>query len=278
MKKFFFAVTFPFVAIALIFPSASRLHAQNAITFPLSLSYASTYWWRGIELNGRSVGVMWLGAGMEIGNTGLTVNFYSALSQDYLIQSDESQIAYEDYRKTQKSKSEFDYGLSYSRTIADIFTIETSLYYVHFPFFEDDTALTADPSFIEASLSFAIKTILNPKLTVFYDYYVEETTAGTPVNEDYYVHFALSQPIVEADGFTFSLGGWVGYYNNAYLHASGFSDAGLSAGISYSKGAATYNSTLYYARSLTKDFQIEYDGVGILKNHVWVEFEVIYKL
>lgn len=278
MKKIFFAVTLPFVAIALIFSGVSQLHAQNAIAVPLSLSYASTYWWRGVELNGRSVGVMWLGAGLEIGNTGLTLNFYSALSQDYLIQTDESQPAYEGYKNTQKAKSEFDYGLSYEKTIAEIFTIGAGLYYVHYPFYNDDATLTANPSFIEASLSLGIKTILNPKLTVFYDYYIEETDAKTPVNEDYYVNLALSQPLIEADGFTFTLGGWVGYYNNAYLDASGFSDAGISAGFGYSKGKATYNGTLYYARSLTKDFQVEYENVGVLKNHLWVEFEIIYKL
>ncbi len=246
--------------------------------FPVSLSYASTYWWRGIELNGRSVGVMWLGAGIEFGNSGFSANFNSAVSQDYLIQNDESKTGYDEYKNMQKAKSEFDYGLSYSKTIAEIFTIETSMYYVQYPFYEDDATITSDPSFIEASLAFGIKTILNPKLTVYYDYYVEETSASTPVNEDYYINLAITQPLYDADGFTFSLGAWAGYYNNAYLNAAGFSDAGISAGLGYSKGAGTFNSTLYYARSLTKDFQIEYEDAGVLKNHIWTEFEIIYKL
>lgn len=278
MKKFFFSVTLCFFSIALNFSSISQVRAENSISIPLSINYASTYWWRGIELNGRSVGVLWLGAGIELGNTGFSLNVNSGLSQDYLCQGDEGQSSYEEYHNAQKAKSEFDYGLSYDRTIAEIFSFTASLYYINYPFYDSDSSLTADPSFIEASLALGIKTLLSPKLTVYYDYYIEESDAKTPVNEDYYVNFALSQPIVDADGFTFTLGGWIGYYNNAYLDASGFSDAGVSMGFGYSKGNATYNSTLYYARSLTKDFQIEYENVGVLKNHLWVEFEVIYKL
>lgn len=278
MKKFSPFTMFIFAAILLISMHNSILYANSVLSIPLSINYASTYWWRGVELNGRSVGVLWLGLGIELVGSGLTFNVYSAISQDYLSQSDSSDLEYNMHKKTQKAKTEFDYGFNYEKTIAEMFVIGVGLYYIHYPFYDEDKNLNADPSFLEASLSFGAKTILNPKLIIYYDYYVEENDAQTPVNEDYYLNLSFSQSLLEYNEFSFSLGCWIGYYNNAYLDAKGFSDAGISSGFSYVKGNATFNSVLYFARSLTKDFQIEYKSVGILKNHIWVEFEMIYKI
>jgi hypothetical protein len=258
------------------------LSAESAIRVPLSMSYNSTYWWRGVELNGKGVGVLWLGAGLELAGTGLTFNVYSAVPEDYLVQSDTSTPERQANRDYQKSITEFDYGFSYERAIGDMLTVGASLYYVHYPFYDELDPAALDTSFIEGSIFIGVKTILNPKVTFFYDYFTEERIGAdgeeTPVNEDYYIHFALSQPLIESQGFTFSLGGWVGYYNNAYYEASGWSDAGATLAFTHTHGDATFTGNFNYARSLTKDFQVEYTDVGVLKNHLWVEFEVTYKI
>ncbi|MCX7679268.1 MAG: hypothetical protein N2316_08600 [Spirochaetes bacterium] len=276
MKKFFFFVTISLVTIMLIFVSTSTLSYAN-FNIPLSLSYASTYWWRGVELNGRSIGMLWLGAGLELGNSGFSANVYSGISQDYLSQTDDEN-SYSEFKKVQKAKTEIDYGINFERAVSEIFTIGAGLYFINYPYYEEDPSLSADPSFIEASLSLGAKTILNPKLSLYYDYYIEENSQKTPVNEDYYINISLTQPILQEGGFSFSAGCWIGYYNNAYLNATGFSDAGISASFSFVKDTATFTSSLFYARSLTSDFQVEYESVGVLKNHIWVEFEAIYKL
>jgi len=259
--------------------------AESAIRVPLSMSYNSTYWWRGVELNGKGVGVLWLGAGLELAGTGLTFYVYSAVPEDYLVQSDTSTPERQANRDYQKSITEFDYGLSYERSIGDMITIGAGLYYVHYPFFDELDPAALDTSFIEGSVFVGVKTILNPKVTFFYDYFMEERIGAdgeaTPVNQDYYINFALSQALIEAQGFTFSLGGWVGYYNNAYFELSGWSDAGVTLGFVHTQGDATFTGNFNYARSLTKDFQKEYTnvtGMGVLKNHLWVEFEVTYKI
>ncbi|MBP7583664.1 MAG: hypothetical protein KBA61_06500 [Spirochaetes bacterium] len=266
-------------AASFILPAPAT--AESAISIPLSVSYNSTYWWRGVELNGKGVGVLWLGAGLEIAGTGLTFYVYSAISEDYLIQSDVSTPDRQANRDFQKSITEFDYGASWEKTFNETITVGASFYYVHYPFYDEAGPGAPDPTFLEASVFVGYKTVLNPKITLFYDYYVEESDSDTPNNEDYYVHFAVSQALMEVQGFSFTLGAWIGYYNNAYMDRSGWSDAGANAGISFSHGDASFTSSFNYARSLTEDFQIDYSNVtdmGILKNHMWLEFEAIYKI
>jgi len=282
MKKLLMMSIAAMMLLSLGFAAPADLSAESAIRVPLSMSYNSTYWWRGVEINGKSVGVLWLGAGIQVGNTGLILNAYAALPEDYLIQTDKTAGPHEDHYMTQKSITEFDYGATYETDIAGIATLGLGAYYVHYAFFDEANPSAIDPSFIETSLSLALKTFLTPKITFYYDYFMEERTGRdgkpTPVNEDYYINFALSQALIEAQGFTFSVGGWVGYYNNAYLEASGWSDAGVTLGFTYSHGDASFGGNFNYARSLTEDFQVEYSDVGVLKNHLWVEFDVSYKI
>lgn len=265
--------------------------AESAIRVPLSMSYNSTYWWRGIELNGKGVGVLWLGAGLELAGTGLTFYVYSAVPEDYLVQSDTSTPETQVHRDYQKSITEFDYGFSYEKTIGEMLTIGAGLYYVHYPFYDELNPAAINTSFIEGSVFVGIKTVLNPKVTFFYDYFLEERTGTdgrkTPVDRNYYVNFALSQALIESQGFTFTLGGWVGYYDNAYYELKGWSDAGVTLGFVHTHGDATFGANFNYARSLSKDFQLQYTtagadpsigNVGVLKNHLWVEFEVTYKI
>lgn len=291
MKRSFavFLATAALFAAVIVMPAG--VQAESAIRVPLSVSYNSTYWWRGVELNGKGVGVLWLGAGLELAGTGLTFYVYSAVPEDYLVQSDTSTPETQAHRDYQKSITEFDYGFSYEKAVTDIVTVGAGLYYVHYPFYDELIADAIDTSFIEGSVFIGVKTILNPKVTLFYDYFLEERKGAdgenTPVNQDYYVNFALSHALIDAQGFTFTLGGWVGYYNNAYYELKGWSDAGVTVGFVHTRGDATFGANFNYARSLTSDFQTKYStlgadpaicNVGVLKNHLWVEFEITYKI
>jgi hypothetical protein len=276
-------------AVSVFLMKTEKAGAADGITIPLSVSYNSTYWWRGVELNGRNVGVLWLGVGAELGDTGLALQFFSALSQDYLVQSDDSSVAYKNYHDTQKSLTEFDYGVSYAKEIEGLVNIEAALYYIQYAFYDEVNSSAVNPSFIEASLALEMTTILSPKISLYYDYYVDERIGAdgkeTPVNQDYYLNFSLSQTLLEAQGFRFGLSAWVGYYNNAYLEAEGWSDAGINAALSFESGATSFEGSFNYARSLSGDFQIEYteadypnNSVGVLKNHLWITFGVTYKI
>lgn len=248
---------------------------ERFIRVPLGLSYSSSYWWRGVELNGKDIGIVWANAGLELGSTGITIFGAAGLSEDYLLYDNSG---YEDYRRGQKSLSEFDYGASYSVTVAEKVAIGAGVAYIHYAFYDALDKNATNPSFVEGSLSVGLKTVLNPTLYFYYDYYVEESAAKTPQNEDYYIRLTVSHDIMAKNDFTFTGGAWAGYYNNAYLEHKGWSDAGLSLTIGYTAGDATFRGAAYYARSLSGDFQLEDADAGKMKNHLWAEFAVTYKI
>ena len=282
MKKFMITAFTGFAAFLLSLSAAPTAHAagESFLKVPVSLSYSSTYWWRGVELNGKDIGVAWGSAGLELGDTGLTLSAAAGLSEDYMLQTDDSTDDYKTNKKSQKALTEYDYGISYAAEFADLVSLGLGVMYVHYAYYDEADSTAIDPSFWEGSFSLGIKTVLNPTVNFYYDYYVEERTGSdgtkTPVNEDYYVKFSVSQDVYSADGFTFGIGAWAAYYNNAYLEADGWSDAGISLRTSKETGNARFSGAAYYARSLSSDFQKEYTGVGKLKNHLWAEFGVGY--
>ncbi|MFH0976980.1 MAG: hypothetical protein V1874_14450, partial [Spirochaetota bacterium] len=75
------------------------------------------------------------------------------------------------------------------------------------------------------------------------------------------------------DGFAFSLGAYVGYYNNAYFDMSGWSDAVATAGISKNYKNIAFISGFNYGRTLGKDFRECSYNLG-KKNHFWASFGV----
>lgn len=278
MKKLSLALTALALSTALFGGvTATGAHAEEStfLRAPLALSYSSSYWWRGVELNGKDVGVVWANAGLELGGTGISLFVAAGLPEDYLLYNNSG---YESYHKTQKTLSEFDYGAGYSTTIADIVNLGVSLVYIHYPFYDEADPGAIDPSFIEGSLSVGLKTVLNPTVYAYYDYYVEESAAKTPQDEDYYLKFSVSHDILSAGDFTFTAGAWVGYYNNAYLEREGWSDAGASLAIAKSVADASFRGAVYYARSLSTDFQLEDSEAGRMKNHLWAEFGMSYKI
>jgi len=240
---------------------------ESSVTVPVSLSYSSTYWWRGVELNGKGVGVIWPGAGLSVGD--LSFNVAAGISQDWIVQEDS---ASKDYAK---SITEMDYGVSYSLELGPA-AIGLGVTYVQYPYYDEVNKEATDPSFVEGAVSLGLKTILNPKVSFYYDYYVEsyDNDAGeeVPQSEDYYVTFSLSQDLISTeDGFTFTLTGLVGYYNNAYLEREGFSDAVIKAEAAKKYKDITFVSNVNYARTLGKDFK---DANGGLKNTIWASFGI----
>ena len=283
MKKIMLSLLAGAAALTFSFSAATTAHAagESFLKVPVSLSYSSAYWWRGVELNGKDVGVVWGSAGLELGDTGIALSAAAGLSEDYLLQTDDSTDAYKTNKKSQKALTEYDYGISYSAEFADLVSLGLGVMYVHYAYYDEADSTAVNPSFWEGSLSLGLKTVLNPTVNFYYDYYVEERIGNdgteTPVDEDYYLKFSVSQDVYSADGFTFGVGAWVAYYNNAYLEADGWSDAGISLSTSKEVGSASFNSAVYYARSLSSDFQTEYtNSVGKLKNHLWAEFGVSY--
>jgi hypothetical protein len=277
MKKSLLVLVASAATIALLGTAGSGPAAaeDSFIRVPLGLSYSSSYWWRGIELNGKDVGVAWANAGLELGSTGITLFAAAGLSEDYLLYDN---TGFEDYRQGQKSLSEFDYGVSYSVTVAEKVSIGLGAAYIHYPYYDALVKDATDPSFAEGSLSVGLKVPLNPTLSVYYDYYVEESAAKTPRDEDYYARFSVSHDLLSKNDFTFTAGAWAGYYNNAYLEREGWSDAGLSLAIGFAAGDASFRGAAYYARSLSSDFQLEDADAGKMKNHFWSEFGVSYKI
>jgi hypothetical protein len=240
---------------------------SSFIRVPVGISYNSVYWWRGVELNGKGVGVFWPSVGLELGETGFALSVAAGVNEDYLIADDSTD------RDAAKPANEFDYGIAYGAEFG-IVSLGAGVMYIHYPFYDEVDNDAVDPSFWEASVAVGLDILLAPSLEIYYDYYVEEDDAtDNPVNEDYYVKASIGHDVIKTDSFSFSLGAWVAYYNNAYLDKKGWSDAGISLGTSSEYKGISFDSAFYYARSLDEDFQ-EANGAGKLKNHFWAEFGV----
>ncbi len=238
---------------------------------PVGLSYASTYWWRGVELNGKGSGVLWPSAGLVLGDTGISLLVAAGLNADYLLADRSGDHKY--IRPTH----EIDYGASFAKDLGDIASFSLGILYAQYPFYDDNDPDALNPAFLEGSIGIGLKSVLNPRLDFYYDYYVKEKEEN-PRDEDYYMKFSLAQEFAKTNDSAITLSAWIGYYNNAYADAKGFSDAGLRLGFLKDFSGTAFGAGLYYARSLDSDFQQEYDpngdGRGKIKNHVWVDFSM----
>jgi hypothetical protein len=258
-----------------------KAHAEEGGSFlkiPVGLSYASTYWWRGVELNGKGSGVLWPSVGLVLGDTGISLLVAAGLDADY-ISADTSGD-----RKWIRPLHEVDYGASFAKDLGDIASFSLGILYAQYPFYDDNDHNSLDPAyealnpaFMEGSIGLGLKTVLNPRVDFYYDYYVKEKEE-TPRDEDYYVKFSLAQEFAKTDDSAITVSAWIGYYNNAYAGAEGFSDAGVRLGFLKDFSGTAFGAGLYYARSLDSDFWQEYDpnedGKGKIKNHVWADFSV----
>ncbi|HSV97328.1 MAG TPA: hypothetical protein VLM75_10395 [Spirochaetota bacterium] len=252
-----------------------KAHAEEGVSFlkiPVGLSYASTYWWRGVELNGKGSGVLWPSVGLVLGDTGLSFLVAAGLNADYLYAGTSGD------RKAIRPSHEVDYGASLAKHLGDLASLNFGIVYAQYPFYDDNNSAAINPAFIEGTLGIGLKTALNPRVDFYYDYYVKESAAETPQDEDYYVKFSLAQEFAKTDDSAVTLSAWIGYYNNAYADAEGFSDTGLRLGFFKDYSGTVFAAGLYYARTLDSDFWREYDpnedGEGRMKNHVWADFSV----
>lgn len=238
---------------------------------PVGLSYASTYWWRGVELNGKGSGVLWPSAGLVLGDTGISLLVAAGLDADYISADTKGD------RKAIRPLHEVDYGASLAKDLGDIASFSLGILYAQYPFYDDNDPDALNPAFLEGSIGIGLKSVLNPRLDFYYDYYVKEKEEN-PRDEDYYMKFSLAQEFAKTNDSAITLSAWIGYYNNAYADAKGFSDAGLRLGFLKDFSGTAFGAGLYYARSLDSDFQQEYDpngdGRGKIKNHVWVDFSM----
>jgi len=264
-------------AAGLSFIQAAPAKAEGSfLKVPVGVSYSSIYWWRGVELNGKGVGVMWPSVGLQFGETGLSLLVTAGLNTDYFVVDKSGD------KDTAKVYHEFDYGIAYSKDLGEMLSLGIGAMYVHYPFYDEVNSSATNPSFFEGSLSLGLKTVLSPKVDVYYDYYVEEDdTTKNPTSEDYYIKFSLSQEIAKEGDFSATLSAWLAYYNNAYFDATGFSDAGVKLGLSQAYEGIAFTSGVYYARTLSSDFYRDYDldgdgEISRLKNHFWADFGVSY--
>ncbi len=262
------ALAVPFMLLS--FHGSAKAEETSFIKAPVSVNYASTYWWRGVELNGKGVGVLWPSAGLAFGDTGLSLSVAAGINTDSIAVNEPGD------RKSAKTFHETDYGVAWSTTIADLVTIGAGAMFINYYYHDAADPNAVDPSFYEGSLSLAVNTVLTPKIEAFYDYYIDRN-GDNPRDEDYYLRFSVSQDLINAEGFKLTAGAWLGYYNNAYFDAVGFSDAGIKLGTSKDYKGVTFASSVNYARSLSNDFQKDYDAncdgrASKLRNHLWAEF------
>ncbi len=254
-----------------------KAHAEEGGSFlkiPVGLSYASTYWWRGVELKARAPGVLWPSVGLVLGDTGILASGCRGLDADY-ISAEPAAIA-----RRITSVHEVDYGASFAKDLGDIASFSLGILYAQYPFYDDFDSTAVNPAFLEGSLGLGLKTILNPRVDFYYDYYVKESAAETPQDEDFYVKFSLGQEFAKTEDSAVTLSAWIGYYNNAYADLGGFSDAGLRLGFLKDFSGTAFAAGLYYARFARQRLP---EGIrpgtatceGKIKNHVWADFSVI---
>ncbi len=248
------------------------LHAdEKFIKVPISFSYSSSYWWRGMQINGKGVGVLLPGVAIQIGD--FSISYAAAISEDWISRESSAE------EDAEKAKTEMDYGLSFSKDLEPI-TISVGVLYAHYPYYDEVESDATDPSFWEGSLAIGLNSILSPAIEFYYDYYIEarDDSDGNevPVDEDYYIKLSLSQDLIATkDGFTFTILAWVGYYNNAYSEMEGWSDAVASMVISKEEGDLSFSAGFYYGRTLSRDFRQANSGI---KNNLWCDFGITYQL
>ncbi|MDY6935415.1 MAG: hypothetical protein SVZ03_14465 [Spirochaetota bacterium] len=271
MKKLLTLVCMLFILIGLNGVTRFDLSAdEKLVTIPLSISYSSIYWWRGTVLN-DGAGTFWPDAECNIKDFSLSIA--GCISEEWFTKNDS---ASED---TAKSFTEIDYGLFYSRDINDI-SLSAGVMFCHWPFYDEADDSAEDPSFWEASLSIGVDTILSPTLEFYYDYYIEsyEGSYGkdVPTDEDYYIRFSVGHELINRnDNLIMSVGAWIGYYNDPYFEADGWSDMVALVGFSNQYNNLSFNSNFYYGRTLSKDFRDANDGI---MNHFWCDFGISYSL
>jgi hypothetical protein len=158
MNKFFISICI--TTMLLLFSDSFYYTAkaeESTVKIPISFSYSSVYWWRGVELNGDGVGVLWPGIGIEF--MGLSITYTSGISEDWITKET---TAEED---AEKVKTEMDYGASFS-TDRGMLSLGFGVMFVQYPYYDKVDKEATDPSFWEGSAFLRVNTILTPTLDI----------------------------------------------------------------------------------------------------------------
>ena len=259
MKKISIVCLTLILAFMFGFTGTNKAYSEEkAYSIPVSMSYMSAYWWRGYVLDGG--GYFWPGVGFSYGD--LSISAAAGVPEEWITAEDSGT------KKDNKALTEIDLGVAYSID-AGIVGIDLGVMYIGYPYYDAADKNADDYSFIEGSVTVTANTILSPYVSAYYDYYLEESADKTPTDEDYYVKLGVSQDLISTDdGFAFSLGAYVGYYNNAMADASGWSDAVVTASTSKDYKNVNFSASFNYGRVLGKDFEND-EGI---KNYFWSTF------
>lgn len=236
---------------------------EKMVSVSGSASYSSSYWWRGAVIDAGD-GVFWPGVSAEMGSFSLS----AAAGVDGMWITGENS----DVKDGAKSLTEIDLGASYGMETGPL-SIGLGAMYIGYPFYDAVDTAADNPSFMEGSISIGLSAILSPSVDFYYDYYLEESAAKTPTSEDYYIKFSIGHDFISTeDGFTFSAGASLGYYNAAYWEAKGLSDLIISLGIAKDYKDLSFSGGFYYGRALSEDFETATGKVDFF----WTDFGVSY--
>ena len=250
------------LALMLGFTGTKAYSEEKAYSIPVSMSYMSAYWWRGTVLSGG--GYFWPGVGFSYGD--LSVSAAAGIPEDYITAENSGD------KDHNKQYTELDLGAAYLIDTKMV-SIGLGVMYVGYPYYDSENTDAIEPSFIESNVTLTLKTALSPYVAVYYDYFLNEQDSETPTSEDYYIKAGVSHDLISTeDGFAFSLGTYVGYYNNAYFDLSGWSDAVVSAITNKDYKNVSFSSSFNYGKTLGKEFKDYNKANGIKNNNFWATF------
>ncbi len=233
------------LATILWLPGTSAQEESESLSFEFSLDNASKYVWRGIEVNDEQV----LQPSATIGYGGLSLNVWANYDMTDAGLRGDDQI------------SEVDYTLAYSHEFEKVAVDAGVIAYV----FPGAQGANTNEVFVGFSL---IDTLLNPSLTVFYDF----TEA-----DGFYATFGIghSYALTDDGNLTLDLGASIGAgdseYNEYYFgeDKDAFSDVNVSAGLAYQiTENLSAGLSLHYAEIVDSDLT---DGSS---DSIWTVFSV----
>ncbi len=214
---------------------------ENKMSFSVGVEYMSNYLWRGgywYEDGAIFPSVTFGIGGLSLGYCG-EFSESDFLDRESLTKSDGTDV--DDLHAS-------DFGVDYSYSIPDIFSIGAGVWYYYF---HNESV----NSFISGYVSVTADSIpLSPSLTYNHDYYTSDD--ADEQGKDFYIQFALSHDIDITKELVLNLAGSCGYYNVKSWGSdyAGISDIGLSAGITAAVGSVEISSAFNYVIVPDKDF------------------------
>ena len=173
------------VALALASFAGVTMAFDTEITGDFSVDYMSKYVWRGQVLSGESV--------MQVG-AGVTMDKLSFNAWGNMNLTDDKQNFGDEYNEF----TEFDYSVDFTDELTEGVSYSLGMIYYSFPSFNNT---------MEAYAGLSFATMLNPTVTVYYDFDEVNST---------YVNFGVSESVEVADGVALECSASLGYGDNDY--------------------------------------------------------------